>query len=70
MPASIHQTNLFEKSMKYIIVDKYGPGIEGWESYAEWAGLQHCTEYYSINNGSLFEPVTKEDWENCINKGL
>ena len=57
--------------MKYLIINKFGPGSENWESFAKWARLQNCQEYYSIDGLSrekLFQPESDEDWENCINE--
>lgn len=57
--------------MKYIILKKFGPGSDTWKSYVQWAGLQNCQEYYSIDGmyrESLFKPESAKDWENCINE--
>jgi len=57
--------------MKYIIIKKFGPDDDRWQNYAQWAGLQNCQEYYSIdgmNSESLFKPESAEDWDNCINE--
>jgi hypothetical protein len=57
--------------MNYIIRNRFGPGSEGWTEYSEWAGLEDCEEYYSIDGimrKGLFSPETGEDWENCVNE--
>lgn len=57
--------------MKYIITEIFGPGIEGWDKYAQWAGLESCEEYYSIDGKmrkGLFSPKSAEDWKNCVNE--
>lgn len=57
--------------MKYIIVEKFGPGDDKWKSYAKWVGLENCQGYYSIDGiirRTLFQPESMEDWENCINE--
>jgi len=57
--------------MRYIIIKKFGPGDDGWDGYARWAGLQDCRDYYSIDEihrKSLFQPESVEDWDNCANE--
>jgi hypothetical protein len=59
------------KLMKYIIVKKFGPQSEGWQDYAKWNRLEHCSEYCSIdaiNRNKLFNPETPEDWKNCVDQ--
>lgn len=58
-------------NMNYIIIKKFGKNDERWEEYAQWAGLEHCSAYYSIDGiirENLFDPESVEDWENCINE--
>ena len=54
--------------MQYKIIKKFGPGSDGWSEYAAWAGMQACSDFYSIDHmqrTELFSPVTDEDWGNC-----
>jgi hypothetical protein len=55
--------------MNYIITEKFGPGSKNWDAYAQWAGLERCEAYYSIDGlmrKGLFTPETTEDWDNCV----
>lgn len=56
--------------MYYRISEKFGPQNDNWNAYIEWAGLQNCREFYSIDGimrEGLFTPKSAEDWENCVN---
>jgi len=57
--------------MKYIIIKKFGPGVDGWQDYARWAKIENCREYYSIdaiNRERFSKPESSKYWENCVNK--
>ena len=57
--------------MNYVIKENFGLDSDDWQEYAQWAGLEHCKEYYSIDGTrreSIFIPKSGEDWENCINE--
>ena len=56
--------------MIYRISKKFGPQDNDWDDYLEWAGLQNCQEFYSIDGmmrNGLFTPESVEDWDNCVN---
>ena len=48
-----------------MIKKKFGPDSDDWQEYAQWAGLEHCEAYYSIDRmrrESLFTPKSVEDF--------
>jgi hypothetical protein len=65
-----------------MILKKFGPHnkddsfpqwspLKDWDGFAEWAGLDHCKEYYSLDGlirSRMFNPESIEDWQNCINE--
>ena len=56
--------------MIYRISKKFGPQDNDWDDYLEWAGLQNCQEFYSIDGlmrPRLFTPESAEEWDNCVN---
>jgi hypothetical protein len=56
--------------MIYRISATFGPQSNTWNDYIEWAGLQDCQAYYSIDGimrTRLFIPESPEDWQNCVN---
>ncbi len=57
--------------MYYILIEKFGPTDERWNKYSQWAGLEHCTEFCSVDGimrPNLFDLDSAEDWANCINE--
>lgn len=57
--------------MYYKLVERFCPEDgKRWQSYLEWRGLI-LTEFESVDGilrPDLFEPETKDDWENCVNE--
>ena len=57
--------------MNYLILKKFGLDCKDWCAYSKWAGLEHCTKYYSLDKTfrkSMFCPKSDEDWKNCVNE--
>ncbi|MBN2218601.1 MAG: hypothetical protein JW719_14590 [Pirellulales bacterium] len=57
--------------MYYKIVEPFGPQSGGkWYDYLKWRGLK-LTRFDSVDGllrPDLFEPLSVEDWHNCVNK--
>jgi len=55
--------------MYYKIIEKFGPqNIDRWRSYLAWRGL-NLTCFDSVDGilrPDLFEPKSREDWDNCV----
>ena len=56
--------------MYYKVVERFGPDAgDKWQSYLKWRGL-NLTSFESVDGilrPDLFEPETKDDWQNCVN---
>ncbi len=56
--------------MYYKVVESFGPETgDKWQRYLEWRGLK-LTGFESVDGilrPDLFEPQTKDDWQNCVN---
>ena len=56
--------------MYYKIIERFGPQDgEKWQAYLEWRGLS-LSSFDSVDANlrpDLFEPVSDEDWDNCLN---
>ena len=57
--------------MYYKIIERFGPQDgEKWQAYLEWRGLS-LSSFDSVDANlrpDLFEPVSDEDWDNCLNE--
>jgi hypothetical protein len=57
--------------MYYKIIERFGPEDgDKWKKYLHWRGLQLTSfdSVYGILRPDLFEPVSKEDWNHCVNE--
>ncbi|MDH3700888.1 MAG: hypothetical protein OEU46_06210 [Alphaproteobacteria bacterium] len=56
--------------MYYKVVESFGPETgDKWQSYIAWRKLA-LTSFESVDGilrPDLFEPKTKDDWQNCVN---
>lgn len=55
--------------MYYKIIEKFGPEDgDKWRGYLQWRGLD-LEKFDSVDSGlrpDRFEPVSNEDWQNCV----